>query len=83
MSPQLKPTDPAYWMLTDGYETVPVTHSAFCYICNDPEYAQMGLPLCRVCPSCGGHIAADDCECDDCDFIEPDGPDEEQLCLPS
>jgi hypothetical protein len=38
----------------------------YCYICRDPEYAAMGLPLCRRCGECGGHVAADDCVCDDC-----------------
>lgn len=37
-----------------------------CYICRDPEYALAGLPLCRECPKCGGHIAADDSLCDSC-----------------
>ena len=62
----MKPDDPAYWMLFDGHETVPVVYSPTCYICNDPEFAQMGLPLCRACPVCGGHIAADDTRCDGC-----------------
>ena len=48
----------------------PVVHSATCYICNDPEYAQMGLPLCRKCPKCGGHIPADDYACDSCGYDE-------------
>jgi hypothetical protein len=41
-------------------------YSESCYICRDPEYALMGLPLCYPCSKCGGHIAADDCQCDDC-----------------
>ncbi len=72
MSPRTRWPDPAYWMLFDGVETVPTTYAAFCYICNDPEYALMGLPLCRVCPSCGGHIPADDCQCDYCGSVEAD-----------
>lgn len=44
--------DPAYWMLLDGHVTVPVVHSDSCYICRDPEYAAMGLPLCYPCPAC-------------------------------
>jgi hypothetical protein len=59
-------SDPAYLLLIDGVETVPVVHKKTCYICEDPEFAQMGLPLCRKCPACGGHIAADDTVCDDC-----------------
>jgi len=66
MSIPMKPDDPAYWMLFDGVTTTPVVYSPDCYICNDPEFAQMGLPLCRKC-SCGGHIAADDSVCDDCE----------------
>ena len=58
--------DPALWMLLDGYETTPIVHSNACYICQDPDYARMGLPLCRKCPSCNGHIAADDTVCDNC-----------------
>jgi hypothetical protein len=37
-----------------------------CYICEDPSFARMGLPLCRPCAKCGGHVAADDTVCDDC-----------------
>lgn len=58
--------DPAYWMLSDGVVSTPVVFSPDCYICIDPEYALMGLPLCRACPVCGGHIAADDFRCDGC-----------------
>jgi hypothetical protein len=70
--------DPAYWMLLDGFTTTPSVHLAGCYICEDPEFAQMGLPLCRKCPECvrqgrgAGHIAADDNVCDSCGY--EDGP---------
>jgi len=37
-----------------------------CYICEDPEFAQLGLPLCYPCNACGGHCQADDSVCDDC-----------------
>lgn len=62
--------DPAYWLLTDEntHHSVP-NQSIFrenCYICRDPEFAQMGLPLCKPCEACGGHVAADDTECWDC-----------------
>jgi hypothetical protein len=66
MSMPMKPSDPAFWMLFDDVTTTPVVYSPDCYICNDPEFAQMGLPLCRMCLYCGGHIAADDSICDDC-----------------
>lgn len=68
----LQPSDPAYWMLFDDFTTTPVVHREDCYICEDPEFAQMGLPLCRTCPECEangcfkGHIPADDDECDCC-----------------
>lgn len=41
-------------------------YSDECYICRDPEFAMYGLPLCRACPFCGGHVAADDSVCDVC-----------------
>ncbi len=66
MAVKMKPGDPASWMLFDGVETTPVVHSDTCYICNDDEFARMGLPLCRACPFCGGHVPADDDICDDC-----------------
>lgn len=46
------PSDPAFWMLFDGHVSVPVVHRDDCYICNDDEFAQMGMPLCRPCPEC-------------------------------
>ena len=67
MSIPMKPDDPAYWMLTDGFESKPNLdiYNPDCYICNDPEFAQMGLPLCFPCLICGKHVAADDCVCID------------------
>jgi hypothetical protein len=35
-----------------------------CYICRDPEFALMGLPVCKPCVKCGGHLAADDEVCE-------------------
>jgi hypothetical protein len=62
-----QPDDPAYVLLQDPFIfSTPVVHRTGCYICEDPEFAQMGLPLCRKCTVCGGHIAADDAMCDDC-----------------
>lgn len=62
-----KPDDPAFWMLLDGKtSTTSAPYRDYCYICRDPEYAAMGLPLCYQCARCGGHIAADDENCDDC-----------------
>jgi hypothetical protein len=74
---QMKTSDPAYWMLKDGHTSTPQVYRDGCYICEDPEFAQMGLPLCRPCPQCMrnaenegqmGHIAADDEVCDDCGY---------------
>ena len=76
MSVPLKPGDPAYWMLLDDFTSTPRVHRDGCYICEDPEFAQMGLPLCRLCPKCvgleigTGHIPADDSVCDDCGYDE-------------
>lgn len=48
----LRPHDPAFWMLLDGKTSTPVVYREGCYICEDPEFAAMGLPLCRPCPEC-------------------------------
>jgi hypothetical protein len=78
-STQMKPSDPVYWMLSDGHTSTPVLKRAGCYICEDKEFAQMGLPLCKPCPHCCanaknesemGHIPADDSVCDDCGYDE-------------
>jgi hypothetical protein len=52
--------------IPEGERRQPGAFSETCYICRDPDYAAYGLPLCRACPSCGGHIPADDDICDDC-----------------
>lgn len=76
MSAPMGPSDPCYWMLFDNFTTTPVVYGSDCYICNDPEFAQMGLPLCRMCPVCKGltgnlgHIPADDAECTVCEYNE-------------
>ena len=70
----MRPHDPAYDMLKDEMVSKPKVHRAGCYICEDMEFARMGLPLCSPCCVCtkrlqkegSGHIAADDGECDDC-----------------
>jgi hypothetical protein len=67
-------------LLLDDFTTTPVVHRDGCYICRDPEFAQMGLPLCYPCPDCLrkgrglGHIPADDVTCDDCGYEH--GPDD-------
>ena len=67
--------DPAYELLLDGHTSTP-NMSIFkddCFICLDPEFAQMGLPLCYPCEVCKGHVSADDTVCDDC------GADQQEL----
>ena len=66
MSVPMRYGDPAYWMLEDNFVSTPVVYRENCYICRDPEFAQMGLPLCFKCSKCGGHVPADDTVCDDC-----------------
>jgi len=70
-----QPEDPAYALLLDDYTSTPNPdiYRDWCYICLDPEFAQMGLSLCKPCMACGGHVAADDTRCDDC------GADQEEL----
>ena len=68
---KMQPGDPAYWMLERGIrdpskQSASDVYRAGCYICEDDEYRLMGLPLCKPCVACGGHVRADDCECDDC-----------------
>lgn len=79
MSVPLKITDPAYWMLEEGRAKVESgegvkrskVYRSTCYICKDPEFALMGLPLCYPCTAvvdgveCGAHTPADDIECDE------------------
>lgn len=70
----MKTTDPAYFLLQDGVTSTPRVYEDSCYICRDPEFAAMGLPLCQECPEClkagrgTGHIPADDEECDYCGY---------------
>ena len=49
--------------------STPIVYDPTCYICRDPDYARMGLPLCYPCPECEGHIAADEGECQSCGFM--------------
>jgi hypothetical protein len=73
MSVPMKPSDPAYWMLSDEHTTTPVIYREGCYICEDPEFAQMGMPLCYKCSKCQGHVPADDTVCDDCEESQDGG----------
>lgn len=81
MSVPMSPNDPAYWMLLDNVTSTPnpTIYRATCYICRDPEFAQMGLPLCFPCPSCKGHVPADDAVCNDCGKDVHPEPREDQL----
>jgi hypothetical protein len=78
MSKPLPVNDPAYWMLERGLDETNGTgtwvtpkriHMDGCYICEDPEFALMGLPLCKPCTvvidgvECGEHVPADDEVC--------------------
>lgn len=77
MSVPLNKDDPAYWMLEQGRKdpakrSKPTVFKKGCYICEDPEFALMGLPLCSPCKKCGGHVPADDTRCDDCHADQQD-----------
>jgi hypothetical protein len=76
----MKPSDPAYWMLEEGLSdpskrSTPTVHRDGCYICDDPEFSLMGLPLCFGCHVCGEHVAADDCVCEECGHDHSEPPD--------
>lgn len=65
------PEDPAHFLLDKAPVTTQKVHRKGCYICEDREFARMGLPLCQLCCACAaldkvGHIPGDDAECDDC-----------------
>lgn len=76
LGPRTTPDDPAYILLHSGHTSTPKVHSDSCYICLDPEFAQMGMSLCRECPNCvragrgKGHVPADDTICTACGFDE-------------
>ncbi len=69
MSKPMAVNDPAYFLLEQGLKdpskrSKPEVFKEGCYICEDPEFSLMGLPLCYPCKTCGSHIAADDDRCD-------------------
>lgn len=82
MSERMTPDDPAWWMLQRGMNdpswcSTPEVLMPGCYICEDEEFALMGLPLCKPCQACrnagrgDGHIPADDVECSVCGASDP------------
>lgn len=58
--------DPAQFLKNTPHTSTPTVFKQNCYICRDPEFAQMGLSLCYPCLACGGHVSADDTVCDVC-----------------
>jgi len=86
-----RPNDPAIELLKDDFVTTPRVMRIGCYICEDMEFARMGMSLCSPCCVCSqkasttaGHIAADDGACDDCGHDACDKcmqvPGEEDIC---
>jgi hypothetical protein len=67
------PEDPAYFLLDKAPISTQKVHRKGCYICEDREFARMGLPLCNRCCMCAtsdrGHIPADDDQCQDCGHV--------------
>lgn len=65
-------------LYNDDYTSSTRVYDPNCYICRDPDFARMGLPLCRECPRCReksagtelGHVAADDTSCTVCGYDE-------------
>jgi hypothetical protein len=59
-------------LYNDDYTSSTTVYDETCYICRDPDFARMGLPLCRACDECKkagrglGHVAADDVKCTVC-----------------
>jgi hypothetical protein len=83
MALPLQLDDPAYWMLEEGrknpnWRSKPNLdiYRDSCYICTDPEFALMGLPLCYPCPACGGHTPADDTMCENGHDTYEEGADD-------
>jgi hypothetical protein len=86
MSIPLPPDDPAQILLQDDFTSTPCVNDDDCYICQDPEFAQMGLPLCRKCKECekagrgDGHVPADDTICTICGADEMDSDEFKEWC---
>jgi hypothetical protein len=82
MSTPMRPGDPAYFLLEAGLRDPSrrsqssAPHDDDCYICRDPEFALMGLPLCFACRVCGAHVAADDPTCGACNHDHSEGPND-------
>lgn len=74
-------------LFEDGYtSTSNAEYDSRCYICRDPDFSAMGLPLCRTCDECKnrgeprrqGHVPADDTVCTICGTDEHDTPEFEE-----
>lgn len=75
-------TDAEKLLYDDDYTSTPDpgVYDPNCYICNDPDFARMGLPLCRPCAKCQrdsgglaqGHVAADETVCSVCGHDDMD-----------
>lgn len=67
---KLTPAEAA--LFNDSYtSSTSAEHDPGCYICRDPDFARMGLPLCYPCSVCKetgrqGHVPADDTVCTIC-----------------
>jgi hypothetical protein len=71
MSTITSPSDPAFVLIGLVEPTTSTVFNVECYICNDPEFSLMGLPLCYPCRICGAHVPADDTICDNGHEQEP------------
>ena len=60
--------------------TVTTVYDSSCYICEDPEFALMGLPLCYPCVKCQGHVPADDSICSVCQHDQCEPPEPCEAC---
>jgi hypothetical protein len=69
---KLTSDDPAMILLDNVPRTPKTVHKDGCFICEDDEFARMGMSLCYPCKFCGGHVAADDYRCDVCKKDQPD-----------
>ncbi len=90
MYPDAKPsltTSEEMLLLDDYTSSSSAERATACYICRDPHFAQMGLPLCYSCDECSqrgtprrpGHVPADDTICTICGTDALDTPEYQQF----